>query len=65
MFKAQSKRSERLRQADDVIDNSKDPDQLATAGRAIAQEEYLGLAEEGAEIGPGTAFDFGILYSRH
>ena len=28
MFKAQSRRSERLRQADDVIDNSKDPDQL-------------------------------------
>ena len=46
MLKAQASRSERLRQADDVIDNSKDPDQLPQQVEQL-HRKYLGLAGEG------------------
>jgi len=46
MLKAQASRSERLQQADDVIDNSQDPDQLPQQVEQLHQK-YLGLAGEG------------------
>ena len=46
MLKAQASRSERLRQADDVIDNSKDPDQLPQQVEQL-HRKYLRLAGEG------------------
>ena len=46
MLKAQASRSERLRQADDVIDNSKGPDQLPQQVEQL-HRKYLRLAGEG------------------
>ena len=46
MLKAQASRSERLQQADDVIDNSKDPDQLPQQVEQL-HRKYLRLAGAG------------------
>ena len=46
MLKAQASRSERLQQADDVIDNSQDPDQLPQQVEQL-HRKYLKLAGEG------------------
>ena len=46
ILKAQASRSERLQQADDVIDNSQDPDQLPQQVEQL-HRKYLKLAGEG------------------
>ena len=47
IINAQSKRSERLKQADDVIDNSKDPKQLPAQVEQL-HRKYLQLAADGS-----------------